>query len=368
MRPLRIMLDTRMAFHGGIGTYVRHLVPALAASGAVERCCVAGAPPEAFGPTEGPLCHHPYPAPIYSVREQWVVPNNIHGAAPWHSPHYNIPLRWRGPLVVTIHDLIPVRHPSWMRTPLAAPYAAFMLRQVARRAAAVIAVSDATKQRFCAWAGVAASRVTTIPHGVSPRFAEPVPEARQTQLLQAHGVRRPFALWVSAVRPHKNSLVALRAFAALRARHRIPHQLVMIGARPSWYRAPLEEARRLGLGDTVRWIGPVADEFLPAWYQAARVLLMPSYEEGFGLPVLEAMASGLPVLISTAPALSELVDNQSVTIDPDDVDGWVEHLYTVMFDDDRHRILRQHGLSRASRFTWARSAAQHLDVYRAAAA
>lgn len=360
---MRVMLDARMARHGGIGTYLRHLIPALAASGQLERCCIAGAP-HGTAPPASAVCPHPFPAPIYSVQEQWMMPGNPHGAGLWHSPHFNIPLRWHGALVVTIHDLIHVKFPRYARTPLAAPYATFMLRQVARRADAVIAVSETTKQDFCEWTKMAPARVTVIPHGVPSGV-----EARMTpedagRIRGRHGIASPYLLWVSAIRPHKNPLMALRAFARLREYHRIPHALVMVGVRPPWYRAPQDEAVRLGLGNAVRWVGAVPPEELPAFYQGATALVMPSYQEGFCFPVLEAMAAGVPVAASTAPAILELVENAGVTIPPDDVDQWVDSLYNVLIHDDVHRTYQDRGRLRARDFTWERTAARHLDVYR----
>src|SRR3989338_4504663 len=230
MPPLRLLLDARMARSGGIGTYITHLIPALIDTGMLERCCVMGSPPGAL-PAE--LCHHPYALPVYSVRELLDAPANPHGAHLWHSPHFNIPRRWKGPLVVTIHDMI-VTRPSWIKTPWAAPYAAWRLRQALRRADALITASAAAKQAFCEWGGIAPDRVTVIPHGVAADISRPVAVEGRTRILAAYGVRPPFILWVSAIRPHKNPLVILRAFAALRARDRVPHQLVMIGHRPAW--------------------------------------------------------------------------------------------------------------------------------------
>lgn len=367
LKSLRLLIDARMAYHGGIGTYVRHLVSALRASGAVTHCCVAGAPDGAWPDDHGTLCRHPLAVPLYSLAEWLMNPANPHGAQLWHSPHFNAPRRWPGPLVVTIHDLIPAKHPLWTRVPWATPYAVWRLQWAAHQADALIAVSETTKRAFCEWADVAPERVTVIPHGVSSDMGRPIAPDHQARILAAYGVRPPFILWVSAVRPHKNPLVVLRAFAALRAQHRIPHQLVMVGHRPTWYSVPRREAVRLGIETAIRWIESVPTAVLPALYQAARVLVMPSYEEGFGLPVLEAMAAGLPVLVSTAPALLELIENAGVAIEPDDVDGWREHLYTVAFNDERHRHLQQQGRDRAAPFTWARTAGRHLDVYRAVA-
>lgn len=364
MPPLRLIIDARMAAYGGIGTYVRHLIPALAASGAVGHCCALGSPTGTFPPGDGTICQPRFPAPIYSLWEQLSFPPNRHGAVLWHSPHFNIPLRWRGALVVTIHDLIHVSAPQYARTPLAKTYAAYMLRQVAQRADAVIAVSEATKQQFCQWTGRDPRWVTVIPHGVPQEFLEPPAPHHAARIFAQHGIRPPFLLWVSAIRPHKNPLMVLRVFARLRQQHHIPHTLVMIGRIPTWYRAPQVEARRLGVEGAVQWLEDVAPEELPAFYYGAAALLMPSYIEGFCFPVLEAMAAGCPVVASSNPAITELIDTAGLTNDPDDVDQWEESLYTVLFNEERRRTCQERGLQRAREFTWARAATQHLAVYR----
>ncbi|MBI4227466.1 MAG: glycosyltransferase family 4 protein [Candidatus Omnitrophica bacterium] len=366
MPPVRLLFDARMALHGGIGTYIRHLLEALGRSGAVEHGCVAGLPSGAPLTLPSTFCRQPFHAPIYSVLEQLIVPASPHAAPLWHSPHYNIPLRWRGALVVTVHDLIHLVSPRYARSRWATPYTAFMLRQIAARADAIIAVSEATKQALCARTGLDPARVRVIPHGVDPAAGVPVAEAVSTSVWQRYQIRPPYLLWVSAVRPHKNPLTALRAFARLQQRHAIPHQLVMVGEIPSWYALPQQEARRLQLDTAIRWTGAVSRDDLMALYQSASVLLMPSYVEGFGLPVLEAMAAGCPVLVSSIPALSELVENDDVMISPDDVDGWSDRLYNVLFNEELRRTLQARGRQRARQFTWERSAAEHLDVYRTA--
>lgn len=360
-----ITIDARMSRHGGIGTYLRHLIPALAASGTLEHGCVLGAPSGAIAP-HARLCHQPYPAPIYSVAEQLWLPPNPHRAALWHAPHFNIPLRWRGPLVVTVHDLIHLKRPRDTRSRFAPLYARAMLGQVARRARAVIAPSEATKRDLCAWTRIRADRVTVIPHGVPIATNDPTDKLATTRILQRYGLQPPFVLWVSAIRPHKNPLMALRAFAQLRIKQHIPHHLVMVGQRPQWYSDPLREARRLGLEESVQWVGAVRPGELPAFYQSAAVLVMPSYEEGFGFPVLEAMAAGCPVLVSSAGSLPELVGNSGVTIHPDDIDGWVNHLYNVVSNEELRRTLQAGGRERARQFSWERSAAQHLQIYESA--
>ncbi len=360
-----IAIDARMSRHGGIGTYLRHLIPALAASGPLEHSCVLGAPAGAVA-THARLCHQPYRAPIYSVAEQLWLPPNPHQATLWHAPHFNIPLRWWGPLVVTVHDLIHLKRPRDTRSRLAPPYARAMLGQVARRAQAVIVPSEATKRDLCAWTPVDAGRVTVIPHGVPVDARHGVDQATASAILQRYGLQPPFVLWVSAIRPHKNPLMALRAFARLKVQRTVPHQLVMVGACPRWYPAPRQEAQRLHLNDTIRWVGAVPPEDLLVFYQSAAALVMPSYEEGFGFPVLEAMAAGCPVLVSSTGSLPELVGNAGVTIHPDDIDGWVNHLYNILFNEELRRTLQTGGRERARQFSWERSAAQHLHVYESA--
>lgn len=370
MPPLRVMFDARMSYHGGIGTYVRSLIDSLVTSGGLDHLCVLGAPQKTVPPNLPTSCQQPYRAPIYSVAEQLRLPRNIHHAALWHAPHFNIPLRWdrAKPLVVTVHDLIHLKRPRDTRNGWASyGYACFMLNQVARRARAVIVPSEATKRDLCASTGIDAARITVIPHGPPIASTYPTDDIMTKKILERYGVRPPFVLWVSAIRPHKNPLMALRAFARLKAQHpEMPHRLVMIGRCPPWYQEPLREAQHLGLHNIVQWVDEVRPGELPAFYQSAQVLMMPSYEEGFGFPVLEAMTFGLPVLVSSAGSLPELVGEAGVVVAPDDVDGWAQHLYNVLFHEDVRRTLQTRGRQRAQAFTWERSVAQHLDVYRAA--
>lgn len=363
--PVRLMFDARMARHGGIGTYIRQLLGALQTADGLDHLCLAGLPDGTEVTVPATWCRQSWRAPIYSLAEQLARPASPH-AALWHSPHLNIPLRWRGRLVVTIHDLIHLTHPQYARSRWAAPYAALMLRQIAARADVIVTVSEATKRVVCERTAIDPARILVIPHGADSSLAKPVGDTAQAAIRSRLRITAPYVLWVSTVRPHKNPLTALRAFAQLRRRRAAPHQLVMVGDTPAWYPAPRHHARGLGIDDAIRWVGTVPRRDLAALYQGAAAFVMPSYVEGFGLPALEAMTAGCPVLVSTTPALSELVANEKVTIDPDDVDGWSERLYTILFNDEFRRLCQQHGHHRAGQFTWERSAIGHLQAYRAA--
>ncbi|MBI4314275.1 MAG: glycosyltransferase family 4 protein [Candidatus Omnitrophica bacterium] len=354
-------MDARMAFHGGIGTYIRRLTEALLEEESEKHLCLLGWPNRSLHHPQA--SHRSYSAPIYSVREQMLPPPQTDRSELLHSPHFNIPLRWTGRLAVTIHDLIPIKMPEQTRSRLARPYMRWMLGQIRKKSSAIIAVSEATKQEFCEYTKTPFSRVTVIPHGVHPSVFQPLGQGKIQEARARHQVKTPFILWVSAIRPHKNPETLLRAFSELKRRG-APHQLVMIGQKPDGYRFPIEPAAAECLRNQRRWIADVPDEELPAFYQAASVLAMPSYQEGFGLPALEAMANGLPVVASQIPALTELIGNAGVTIGPDDVDAWSDGLYNVLFDDDRRRNLAELGRKRAGAYTWKKSAAGHLQIFR----
>ncbi len=364
MKPLRLILDARMRYHGGIGTYISKLQQALQSSVEFEHCCVLGDTSQAPPLTNGNFCYQDYHPPIYGLREQLQLPSNDHQANLWHAPQFNLPWRWMGRLVVTIHDLLHVRMPKMARTPLAYPYAAAMLRLAASRAGKVIAVSKATADDFCQWTGCSPDRVQVIPHGVDSLFFEQASIEQKEQVLGLHGLKKPYFLWISAIRPHKDPLTALRAFSDFQKRYRTNYQLVMVGKAPSWYRKAHQEASQLGLNGSVLWVESATAEQLACFYQGASALIMPSLLEGFGLPALEAMASGCPVIASDIPALREVVQDAGLLLPAREIDAFSKEMYNVISHDDLHQTLATKGKTIARAYSWERSAKEHVAVYR----
>ncbi|MBI5287632.1 MAG: glycosyltransferase family 4 protein [Chloroflexi bacterium] len=225
-----------------------------------------------------------------------------------------------------------------------------------RRAARIIAVSESSRQDLLRFTDIDPARVAVIHEGVSagfrpcPQEARPVPGAPIRVLHVGHCAF------------YKNIDTVIRVVAALSRRLEHPVELVKVGG--TFSPAQRELIARLQLGDRVRELGVVAAPDLPRVYRSADLLLMPSLHEGFGFPVLEAMACGTPVVASNAGSLPEVVGEAGLMADPLDIEGLVEASVRVLTDDHLREDLRRRGIERAARFTWERTAAATLDVYR----
>ena len=295
--------------------------------------------------------------------QQWDVPRRAKRmrADVLHVPGFDAPL-WRPcPTVLTVHDLIGMIFPANL-PPASRFYWSKWLPFAARFAHRIIADSDATRRDILRLLRVPPERVTVIQLGVDPRFqpqAQPAIEACRAR----HTLPARFILYLGTLEPRKGIDTLIDAFASLAHAH--PHDLVLAGKR-GWYWEPLfDRMRKLGLADRVHVIDYVADDDLPSLYSAAAVFAFPSRYEGFGLPVLEAMACSAPVVCSNASSLPEVIGDAAISIRPDDTDGLARALESVLGDDRLRNDLREKGLQQAQRFTWEKTAQATLAVYRA---
>lgn len=348
MNAPRIGIDARMWRHTGIGRYVSNLVPRLPARGLDV---VAWVPPDAVPDWPG-VDVRPCAAPLFSLREQLAFRDARLDL--FHVPHLNAPLALRVPLVVTLHDLIPLRHPGTIASPLGLAYFRLMATLAPRRARATIAVSGATRADLVALAHAPAGRITVIPQGADPRFAEPSGLPRP--------LAGPYVLYTGQWKRYKNLEVLLDGFARL-ARPGL--KLVLAGrVDPGSPHVPAAIAR-LGLGDAVVTTGWIASEAeLVAWYQHAAAFAFPSRLEGFGLPPLEAMAAGVPVVASDAPGLAETVTDAALIAPADDPAAWAAALARVLDDEALRARLIAAGRDRVAELTWERTADATAAVYR----
>jgi glycosyltransferase involved in cell wall biosynthesis len=237
----------------------------------------------------------------------------------------------------------------------------------ARRADAVIVPSAAARQAVARAYVVPEARIHVVWHGVSPRFG-PVPPAGESPILHRHGLRPPYVLFVGARPPRKNLERLILAVA--RARDRpdgTALQLAVAGPIERGDQAARSLARRLGLEEVVRWLGWVPDDELPVLYGGALCLAYPSLAEGFGLPILEAMACGTPVLTSDRSALAEVAGDAALLVDPESPDAIAEGLRRLRRDEGARQDLITRGAVRAAGFTWQATAAATEAVYRLAA-
>lgn len=280
-----------------------------------------------------------------------------------HSPDVVVPAGWRGAAVATVHDVAFLRRPE-----LLAPDSLRYYRRVhasVRRAQRVIAVSDYTRSELLALTDVAADKVVVVPNAVHPRFFAAGDAADDAAILARYGLAGPYILFVSTIEPRKNIAVLLRAYQQL-AGAGTTAQLVLVGA-DGWHSQPVyDEVVALGLAERARFLGFVPDEDLAALYRRAGVLAHPALDEGFGLTPLEAMAAGLPVIVSDAGSLPEVVGEAGLQVPPLDAAAWAAALTAVLDDPGLAGRLATAGWARAAEYSPRRMAAATLDVYRAA--
>lgn len=293
-------------------------------------------------------------------RERLRVVHDPFGVSPFPLP-YRIAHFAR---IVTIHDMIPFVYPETharLTNLLFRHYIPRTLRFVDQ----VVTVSDASKRDIQRYYGMPAAKIRVIPCGVSPAFS-PVPPTTVAGVLQRYAVPQPYILTVGALQARKNLETLFAAYRVLRSKG-LPHRLVVTG-RKAWKTAGIfTSLRELGLEEDVILTGYVADDDLPALYSGASVFAFPSLYEGFGLPPLEAMACGTPVVTSNASSLPEVVGDGGLTVEPSDVRGFAAALERLLTDEALHETCRERGLARAGRFTWEAAAAAHLELYQSLA-
>ncbi len=275
---------------------------------------------------------------------------------------YIAPPRHRGKLVATIHDL------GFLHLPETFPRffvwrSKVLVRRTARRADRIVVGSEFTKEDLVARYGVASEKIAVIRYGVSPRFGEPQSPEKTRQILEKYRIQPPYILSVGRLNPRKNILSLAAAFGRLKAENRIAHQLVVVGKAD--YRAA-RTAAALGTteGGTIVLAGYVPDDDLPALYQAADVFVYPSLFEGGGLPILEAMAAGTPVVAARSTALPETVGDAGILVDPLNAGELADKLLRLALDRNARDDLKRRGLARAATFTWQAAAERTLQTYR----
>lgn len=356
---MRIGIDVRMVDHSGIGRYLRQLVPRVMSRNPDLRFSLMGDRTRILelGWSEGPnVTIRAFDAPVYSVREQLRGPALAFGRHDvFWSPHYNIPVMYGGRLLTTVHDVCHLALPELFPGPHRRLYARGMFELVRRKADAILVGSEFTRREFETRVGTPAGGAFVIPYGVDTSFfrAGPNPDS--------HGRAHPFLLYVGNIRPHKNVAGLLRAFRMIASS--VPHRLVLAGEIqvPSGDEV-FEIAEELGA--RVEIAGFVSEAQLKRYLRQAEALVLPSRYEGFGLPALEAMASGCPVAASSAGALPEICGDAALYFDPEEPDDIGAAMLRLATDADLAGKLRERGLERAATFDWDRTAREVSEVLR----
>ncbi len=365
---MRLALDARKLTDYGIGTYLTHLVEGLDARSDLELVLLVrtGHEPRARKLAPGARILE-VAAPGYSVAEHLRVPAALlrERADLVHIPHYVVPVLLHRPVVVTIHDVIQLFYPPRRRYQAGLWYLRTMMRLALTRARRVITVSRASRNDLVQLFGADPERIQVVPNGVDPSLGDRPPREELDALRERYGIRPPVFLAVSNDKPHKNLDVLLRAFHLAVTRHRLPGQLVVVGGGgPD---SPLaRRAARLGLADRTRFLGRVPRRDLVGLYHLSSVLVHVALYEGFGLPVLEAMCAGLPVVTSNVGALRELGEGVARLVDPLSAEEVAEAMQRVLVDDPLRRLMVEAGRRRAESMTWGATVEATVNVYRQA--
>ncbi len=288
-----------------------------------------------------------------------------------HCPLNVRPVACRTPVVLTIHDLTFVQFPDRFH-PLKQRYLTSLTRYSARRAERILADSGATKRDVEAIFQIPPSRVDVVYPAVDPDFrpyagADATDKDAVAAFRRRRGLPDRFVLYLGTLEPRKNVDKLVEAYAAVVERG-LPHGLVLAGGKGWNYQAIFRAIERHGLGDRVVVPGYVDRAEQPLWYNAAELFVYPSQYEGFGLPALEAMACGVPVVTSNTSSLPEVVGNAGATVDPTDVAALSETMLAILQDQSRAGAMRQAGRRQAAEFTWQRTAQACVAAYRRAAA
>jgi glycosyltransferase involved in cell wall biosynthesis len=378
----RIGIDVTAALAqgGGIGRYTRELIRAVAASDVPFQYRLFSARPPNQLPVPNPLpqanhvSHHPA-----LLSEKWLyrlwyrlrLPLPVQlvtgGLDLFHSPDFVLPpVYGRIPTVLTVHDLSFIHYPHTFPAVLV-NYLNRVVPWSVQRATHILADSEATRQDLLNLWQVPAEKVTVLYSGVNASF-QPAAAETVTAVRQRYGLDdAPYLLSVGTVQPRKNYQMLIQAFAGVAANW--PHTLAIAGGKGWLYDEMLAEIERQALNGRVRFIGFVDDADLPALYTGADLFLFPSLYEGFGLPLLEAMACGVPVLTSNASCLPEVVvdketgEETAVLLSPHEPQLWQQAMGQLLVDEAAREQLRRLGRHQAARFTWQRAAAELIEIY-----
>jgi glycosyltransferase involved in cell wall biosynthesis len=365
----RLGIDARKLDDYGIGSYLQGLLVEMATldpPGGIV-LLVAGASRDLLPDLPKSWRIVEVDAPGYSLREQATVLVAAMRARVdlLHVPHYVLPWLFPRRMVVTVHDIIHVLFPEFLPSSLGFAYARMSIRAAVRRARRVITGSRTTADDLVRLFGASESRLCVIPHGVHAEFLAKGDPVADEQARAALGVSGPYLLHVGNHKPHKNAEGLLKAYQLLvhDGRGPVPPLLMVGGFQPDGELA--SRTRAMGLADRVRCLGHVQRSQLAALFRGASAFVYPTLYEGFGLPVLEAMACGVPVVAGDIPAIQEVAADAVVKVNPRDVVELAAAIRHLLSQPDLQCRLREHGRARSHGFEWRRAAEATLDVYRA---
>jgi glycosyltransferase involved in cell wall biosynthesis len=368
---MRIALDVRKINDFGIGTYIRNLIKHLPrVDQETEYFLLCFAQDEELVRS---LNQHFTPvrvtSPNYSVREHIGIPATLRRLRVqlFHSPHYVLPMLTPCRSVVTVHDVIHLLFPQYLPSRLASHYARYMIRRALEKTELVLTVSDSSKRDLLTFFEVSPDKVVVIPNGIDSSITEGLSVQELARVKERFQIFGRTVLFVGNIKPHKNVERLIAAFAKVREDPEYSDlTLIVVGDDISKYPSLRRTVERHRVRGHVRFFGFVPELTLVALYKTADVFAFPSLYEGFGLPPLEAMANGTPVVTSNISSLPEVVGDAALTVDPYNIDQIAKAIGQILSDRALRSRLIADGYERAKQFSWESSVAQVHQAYQRA--
>ena len=362
-----IYFDCRQIEDSGIGTYISNLVDSYAKQQhqlEIKLLIRKSYLQSARATTSFSI--RQFDAPIYSITEQLTALTKVPPGAIFHAPHYNAPLLYPGKLIVTVHDVCHLAMGQYFSGKLKRVYARQFLRLILKRAVTIITVSEFSKAEIIRYFNLSGDKIAVIYNGVSQTF-RPCSEEEKQRVSKKNKLPHDFLLYLGNVKPHKNIKGLVTGYKrALQEKPDLP-PLVVLGEYRNLITGVPELKQLLDdplIGDKLIFTGHLPDTDLPAIYSQALIFLFPSFYEGFGLPPLEAMACGTPVITSNCSALPEIVGDAALLINPYHPAELAYTIIELLEDSEKQNNYITKGLQKAKSYSWQNSAQKHLEIYK----
>lgn len=362
---MRIGIDARMADWSGIGSYTRNFLKALRKIDDENKYILfCNGESSSLLPEAPNFIKREVNVPVFSVAGQFGWRKILASAELdlFYTPYTIVPQRYPCPVVGTVHDLIPWRMPQVQRSKFARVFYRSLIKRSVRQTNRIIVDSNFARDDLIGFLKVPQGRIRVVPAAAEEIYRPIRDKIRLESVREKYGLGYPFLLNVGTARPHKNLPFLVEAFRELR-RKGISCQLVLAGGDDIWRPRLRHLVEKLELSGDVIFTGYVGEEDLLLLYNAASACVFPSLFEGFGLPALEAMSCGTPVICSNTSSLAEIVNGAGMLLDLDDLREWIEAMELILSDQELRAKLSEQGLKRAKLFSWEKTARQICEVY-----
>ncbi len=360
---MKIGLDVRMINYSGIGRYIRNVLSHMLEYNNGEEFILYGKINEVrnqFPTTEAVIYQTEYE--IYKLVEQVMLPFKLKGLDIFHSPHYNFPILYKGKVLITVHDIIHFLYPIELRSKLAKQYSRYMFKKLQKKAHKIITDSESTKRDLIEYFKFKPENIEVIYIGVDPYFKQLDDPKVITRFKEKLGVNGLMLMFVGLNKYHKNIQALLKVSKILKEK-KIDFTLLLAGTKMN-EKQLLNTIEELGISQNVKVISYLDDLMMLYAYNAADIFILPSFYEGFGLPPLEAMACGTPVIVSNASSLPEVVGDAGLMINPKETDEIVNAIIKLSEDSELYNKMVKKGLEHVKKFSWADTARKTYDLYK----